>query len=190
MRMWIFKWAFWLNDLSHCGQLYFLTRLWMREWVFKCSSLANALLHCWQLYFLTPVWICLWLKKLPLLANDFGHTSQEYCWGIFNDQVHFRRAISFDCCVSNVLTTFPFITQISNHHIFISQPFYIFSILPFKQWLYWYKRKAFLSTVCQRLTKNLSGDSVGLLGSPLNQIWLNFKGDDIVSWGMLCQTVL
>ena len=166
----VLRWEDWLHEKLLSAHLCGFSPVWMRMWVFKWLFKLNDLSHCGQIYFLTPLWICLWLKKLPLLANDFGHTSQEYCWGIFNDQVHFRRAISFDCCVSNVLTTFPFITQISNHHIFISQPFYIFSILPFKQWLYWYKRKAFLSTVCQRLTKNLSGDCVGLLGSPLNQI--------------------
>ena len=115
---WVSKCWFKLNDLSHCGQLYFLTRLWMREWVFKCSSLANALLHCWQLYFLTPVWICLWLKRLPLLANVFGHTSHENFWDIFYnhstksssvwrpfhiDVNHFEKILSlyhfpFSCC--------------------------------------------------------------------------------------------
>ena len=55
MRMWLFSWWFRLKDLSHCGQLYFLT----------------------------PLWVCLWLKKLLVLAKVFQHKSQINCFTIF-----------------------------------------------------------------------------------------------------------
>ena len=51
--------------------------------VFKLLFWPNDLSHCGQLYFLIPVWICLCLKRLLLLVNVFGHTSQENCWDIF-----------------------------------------------------------------------------------------------------------
>ena len=50
----------------------------MKEWIFKWPFWLKDLLHCEQLYFLTPLWVCLCCRRPLLLANVFGHWSQDF----------------------------------------------------------------------------------------------------------------
>ena len=54
--------------------------------------------HCGQLYFLTPLWICLCWKRLLLLANVFGHTSQDNSAYIFRDHLLSSQGLCVNWC--------------------------------------------------------------------------------------------
>ena len=136
MREWVFKWPFWLKDLSHCGQVYLtpawaclwrrrlllvanvfghklqdrcfgFSWVWMNEWAFNLSPLLKCLLHCEQLY-LTPSCACWWRSRLLLVTNVCWHSSQDNCFGILNYQLLSCLAMSFYCSELIQPTTFPF----------------------------------------------------------------------------------
>ena len=87
----------WLHEKSDCVHLCCFSPVWMREWVFKLHFNQMTCYTCGQLNFLTQLWVCLWLKKLPLFANVFGHTLQDICFVIFKYHLLIRLVFSSDC---------------------------------------------------------------------------------------------
>ena len=87
----------WLHEKLDCVHLCCFSPVWMREWVFKLHLNQMTCYTCGQLNFLTQLWVCLWLKKLPLFANVFGHTLQDICFVIFKYHLLIHLVFASDC---------------------------------------------------------------------------------------------
>ena len=74
-------------EAALCALVRFLPRV--NECVFLQPIKPNDFLYCGQLYFLTLLWVCLWWESPFLLVNLFRHKSQEISLDILKYRILF-----------------------------------------------------------------------------------------------------